>query len=145
VVPEPDPDAPTMRDRLEMHRSVARCAGCHALMDPIGLAFENFDAIGAYRETDNGHELDTSGDIDGATFADPKELATLLRDMPTASECLVRQLYRYAVAHVETSGELPVIAGLSQSFDDSGHSFPQLLRAVVQSDGFRYAAMEVAP
>jgi hypothetical protein len=145
TVPEPDPDAPTMRDRLELHRSVPRCAGCHALMDPIGLAFENFDAIGAYRETDNGHELDTSGDIDGATFADPKELAALLTGLPSASECLVRQLYRYAVAHVETSGELPVIQALSQSFADAGHSFPQLLRAVVQSDGFRYAATQEAP
>jgi hypothetical protein len=145
VVPEPDPDAPTMRDRLAAHRSVERCAGCHDLMDPIGLAFENFDAIGAYRATDNGHELDTSGDIDGATFADPKALATLLRGLPGASECLVRQLYRYAVAHVETRGELPVIEQLSESFADSGHNVPALLRAVVQSDGFRYAAQEQAP
>jgi hypothetical protein len=145
VIPEPNPDAPTMRDRLEAHRSVARCAGCHALMDPIGLAFENFDAIGAYRETDNGHAIDTSGDIDGMAFGDPRELATLLRDLPTASECLVRQLYRYAVAHVETGGEAPVIRQLAASFDAGGRSFPALLRAVVQSDGFRYAAREVTP
>lgn len=145
VVPEPDPDAPTMRDRLAAHRSVARCAGCHALMDPIGLAFENFDAIGAYRPTDNGHEIDTSGDIDGQAFGDPKELAALLRDMPSASECLVRQLYRYAVAHVETGGEVAVIRQLTASFDGTGRSFPDLLRAVVLSDGFRYAAREEAP
>jgi hypothetical protein len=131
-----------MRDRLEVHRSVARCASCHALMDPIGLAFENFDAIGAYRATDNGHEIDTSGDLDGEAFADPKELAALLRDTPAASECLVRQLYRYAVAHVETSGEVPVIKALSDSFAGAGHSFPELLRAVVQSEGFRYAAVQ---
>jgi hypothetical protein len=134
-----------MRDRLEVHRSVQRCAGCHALMDPIGLAFENFDAIGAYRETDNGYEIDTSGDIDGMAFADPRELATLLRDLPQTSECLVRQLYRYAVAHVETGGEAPVIRQLAASFDAGGRSFPALLRAVVQSDGFRYAAREVTP
>jgi hypothetical protein len=145
VIPEPNPDAPTMRDRLETHRSVPRCAGCHALMDPIGLAFENFDAIGAYRETDNGYEIDTSGDIDGMAFADPRELATLLRDLPQTSECLVRQLYRYAVAHVETGGEAPVIRQLAASFDAGGRSFPALLRAVVQSDGFRYAAREVTP
>lgn len=145
AIPEPDPDAPTMRDRLEAHRSVPRCAGCHTLMDPIGLAFENFDAIGAYRETDDGHELDVSGDLDGVAFADPKELASLLRDNEDVSECLVRQLYRYAVAHVETSGEVAVIDALAGSFGDSGYSFPDLLAAVVLSDGFRYAAMEEAP
>jgi hypothetical protein len=65
--------------------------------------------------------------------------------LPAASECVVRQLYRYAVAHVETSGEIPAIDALAQEFERSGHGFPALLGAVVQSDGFRYAATEVTP
>jgi hypothetical protein len=146
IIPEPNPDAPTMRERLAAHREVASCAACHALMDPIGLAFENFDAIGRYRDTDDGHALDTSGDLDGATFADPKQLASLLRGLPEASDCLVRQLYRYAVAHVESAGEIPVIDALAQDFERSDYGFAELLSAVVQSDGFRYAAaQEVTP
>ncbi len=142
TIPEPNPDAPTMRERLAAHREVDSCAGCHVLMDPIGLAFENFDALGVFRATDDGHALDTSGDIDGMLFQDPRELAEVLREMPGVSECLVRQLYRYAVAHVETAGENPVIVGLAQRFESSGRKFPELLRAVVVSDGFRYAVKE---
>ena len=142
TIPEPNPNAPTMRERLAAHREVDSCAGCHSLMDPIGLAFENFDALGVYRATDDGHELDTSGDIDGMAFQDPRELAVLLRGLPGVNECLVRQLYRYAVAHVETAGENPVIVGLTQQFESSGRRFPELLRSVVVSDGFRYAIKE---
>jgi hypothetical protein len=145
VIPEPSADAPTMRDRLEAHRSVPLCAGCHVLMDPIGLSFENFDAVGAFRETDHGHALDVSGDLDGTAFDDPRELAELLRETPAAIECTVRQLYRYAVAHVETAGERPVIEALHQTFADSGYAWQDLLRAVAESEGFRYAAQEEMP
>jgi hypothetical protein len=141
VIPEPNPNAPTMRERLAAHRTQASCAGCHSLMDPIGLTFENFDALGQYRATDNGAVLDTSGDIDGEAFADPKELNALLRELPGTSGCLVRQLYRYAVAHVETAGEQPVISELEQSFEGAAYRVPELLKAVVLSSGFRYAGI----
>jgi len=139
VLPEPDPNAPTMRARLERHRTDMACSGCHSLMDPIGLAFENFDALGKYRKDDDGHALDVTGDVDGDAFDGPAQLAALLARDDQATECVVRQLYRYAVAHVETSGEKPVIAALAQGFADDDYRLQALLREVVLSDGFRYA------
>ena len=53
----------TIREKLEQHRADPNCAACHALMDPIGLAFENFDAIGRWREKDDGQVIDPSGVI----------------------------------------------------------------------------------
>jgi hypothetical protein len=144
VLPEPDPDAPTMRDRLEQHRTDPACSSCHSLTDPIGLSFENFDALGRYREDDDGHALDVTGDVDGVAFEGPAELATLLAQNDKVTECVVRQLYRYAVAHIETTGEKPVIAALSQSFAGDQYRLQALLRAVVLSQGFRYAG-RVAP
>ncbi|HMI90603.1 MAG TPA: DUF1588 domain-containing protein, partial [Polyangiales bacterium] len=145
VLPEPDPNAPTMRDRLEAHRSNTVCAGCHSLMDPIGLTFENFDALGIYRETDDGHELDLTGDVDGEAFDGPEQLANMLHDDPEVTACMVRQLYRYATAHVEEEGEEIVIRDLAAGLPATGHRMDALLAAIVASDGFRYAAQEAAP
>jgi hypothetical protein len=142
VLPETNPDAPTMRDRLAPHAEQPSCAGCHELMDPLGLSLEHFDAIGRYRADDDGHPLDTTGALDGAEFDGAEELAQLLHDHPATSACVARQLYRYAVAHVETSGEAPAVEALERTFAQSGHRFLDLLRAVVESDGFRYAAGE---
>ena len=54
----------TMRARMEQHRANPACASCHKLMDPLGLALENFDAVGAWRTEDNGERVDTSGQLD---------------------------------------------------------------------------------
>ncbi len=146
VLEPPDPNAPTMRDRLAMHAKNAVCASCHTAMDPLGLALEHFDAVGRYRETDHGHALDVTGNLDGEPFDGALELAQVLRDDPRTAACIARQLYRYATAHVETDGEAPAIDALITAFESSGHDFEALLTQVVQSDGFRYAALsEEAP
>lgn len=145
VLDEPDPNAPTMRDRLKRHASDAACNSCHVRMDPLGLSLEHFDAIGRFRADDHGHPLDTSGSLDGEAFDGAVELAALLRDDPRAAACIARQLYRYATAHVESDREQSQIDALVTDFQDSGHDFSVLLRAVVQSDGFRYAAKEQSP
>jgi hypothetical protein len=142
-LPEPDPNAPTMRDRLKDHATEPACAGCHTLMDPIGLAFEHFDAIGAYRPDDDGHEIDPSGELNGAGFADARELMSVLRERDEVMSCVVRQLYRFATGHVETGGEQVVIEALDASFASSGYDLAALLVTIATSDGFRYA--EAAP
>jgi hypothetical protein len=145
VLGEPDPNAPTMRDRLKNHAEDATCNACHSKMDPLGLALEHFDAIGRYRTDDHGHALDTAGDLDGEKFDGALELSQLLRDDPRTAACVARQLYRYATAHVETDGEAGQIDKLVAGFEASGHDFRALLTQVVQSDGFRYAAKEASP
>jgi hypothetical protein len=140
VLPAQNPNAFTMRDRLKAHSESAACASCHTLMDPIGLSLEHFDAIGRYRADDRGAQLDTTGTLDGKSYDGETELSALLRDSPRTSECAARQLYRYAVAHVETSGEQPAVDALIEEFVGSGYRFTALLRAVVVSDGFRFGA-----
>ena len=75
VLEDPPADMPlTKRQRLEMHRTEAGCAGCHQFMDPLGLPLETFDAIGRYRTTDHGLPIDPSGDFDGQPVADARGL-----------------------------------------------------------------------
>jgi hypothetical protein len=141
TLPEPDPDAATMRDRLRVHATDPACSSCHTKTDPIGLSFEHFDALGAFRETDDGHEVDVTGELDGAPFDDARELALLVRERPEATECVVRQLYRYANARVEKNGEALAIDALVTQFAASGYRLHALLLAVATSDGFRYAGL----
>jgi len=142
VLGEPDPDAPTMRDRLRVHATDPACAPCHTLMDPLGLALEHFDAVGRFREKDKGHSLDTRGELDGAGFTGAVELSKLLREDPRTAECLVRQAFRYALGHIEDGGEEPQIAALVAAFEKSGHDLPELFRSLSTSDAFRYAGKE---
>ena len=67
--PEPGVQT-TMRMRVDQHNDDPVCSGCHQFMDPIGLAFENFDAIGVWRTDENGLPIDPSGQIDGVSFRD---------------------------------------------------------------------------
>ncbi|MEY4579267.1 MAG: hypothetical protein RL701_3970 [Pseudomonadota bacterium] len=145
VLAEPDPSAPTMRDRLRAHASDPGCAACHTRMDPLGLALEHFDPIGRYRETDDGHKLDTTGDLDGDKFDGAVELAQLLRDDPRSAECVVRQAYRYTLGHVENTNEEAQVAALVERFDAEGHKLQSLFKALIASDAFRYAAKAVTP
>jgi hypothetical protein len=142
VLGEPDPDAPTMRDRLRVHATDASCSGCHNLMDPLGLALEHFDPIGRYRDTDHNAKLDVSGNLDGEAFDGAVELAQLIKDDPRTAECLVRQVFRYALGHVETAGEEPQITLLMQQFEKDGHALNALFHALATSDVFRYAGKE---
>lgn len=137
-LPEPSPDARTMRERLAIHRENPSCASCHDLMDPIGLGLENFDGIGAFRETENEVTIDPSGQLDGMPFADAAELGAVLRDNPLVGQCLVRNMYRFATGHIETDGEEVVLRELIGSFEDD-YRIRGLLVDIVMSDGFRFA------
>ncbi len=144
VIEDPPPGVVlTKREKLAAHRQQATCAGCHALMDPLGLTLENFDAVGAFRPTENGLTIDASGDFDGTPFNGPIELGKLLAASPKVSECLVRNLYRYATGHAELASEEAVIISLSQRFSANGHDFQNLMLDLVSSEGFRSVA--VAP
>lgn len=77
------PDA-TLREQLERHRQDASCSGCHQMMDPLGLAFENYDAIGRWRDKADGKSVDPTGSLpDGRSFQNAIELTDLLRQQET--------------------------------------------------------------
>jgi Protein of unknown function (DUF1592)/Protein of unknown function (DUF1588)/Protein of unknown function (DUF1585)/Protein of unknown function (DUF1595) len=128
----------TKRDKLAKHREQgSTCAGCHSLMDPLGLPLENFDAIGAYRATDQGLTIDVSGDLDGKTFNGPVELGQILSQSDPAKTCLVRNLSRYATGVAEAPAQEPTIAQLATEFQAEGGDLRKLMLDLVQSDGFR--------
>jgi hypothetical protein len=127
----------TARDRLEAHVTNEACSGCHTLMDPIGLALENYDAIGMYREEENGVQIDTSGELDGISYTDAAGLGRALGEHPDLGPCLVRSLYRYAVGRGAELGEEELLAALGQRFASSGYVVSDLLREILLSEGFR--------
>jgi hypothetical protein len=145
-MPAPPPDVvtelpmgeyKTMRERLQIHLSEPACAGCHQLMDPIGLGLENFDGIGVFRLVENGVTLDTMSEIIGlGTFDGARELGVLLRDAPEVSHCLVRNLFRHATGHLETLGEQPALDDLDDAFAADGFRMKQLLVELVASPAF---------
>lgn len=137
---EPSGTPKTMREKLAKHRDAPGCEGCHRLMDPIGLSLEHFGPTGKYRAQDNGLPIDPSGELDGQPFADSFELASVLRQSPRIAECMTRQLYRYATAHLELRSEQEQILILGRKFAQTGFRFPQLVESLVLSEGFRYAA-----
>lgn len=132
-----DTTARTMRERLAEHAENASCAGCHGRMDPLGLALEHFDAIGAYRDTDTGNALDVSGELDGVAFDGARELGEVLSADPRLAECLVRNLYRVATGHLEQGGDEPAISELSAAFSAANFRVRPLLSRIATSDAFR--------
>ncbi len=140
-LPEASPDTPmTRRQQLDRHREDPACAGCHALMDPLGLPFESFDAIGRYREMELGLPIDASGEFDGNAVADSTELGAVLESSDLVADCLVRKFYSYAVGHEQRSADASVIAELKQSFSTSGYQLRDLILDVVMHDAFTAVA-----
>jgi hypothetical protein len=133
----------TMRQKLEVHRQVEPCKSCHAFMDPMGLAFENFDAMGVFRTMDAGQTIDASGEVNDMMFSGPRQLETILSQDPAVGECAARNLYRYAMGHVEGAegNEEPAIAQIVTAFQNSQYRFTSLVQAVVASSAFTTAAL----
>lgn len=153
VIPDPPPNIATVladstdgtvlttREKLAQHREQGgTCSGCHARMDPVGLPFENFDAIGAYRATDQGKAIDVTGNLDGTDFNGPLELGQLLSKNPAVAACLVRGVYRYATGVVEADGQSSAIAQLVAQFEAEGRDMKKLMLGLVGTDGFRLVA-----
>ncbi len=136
IVEDIDGERRTARQRLEAHVSNEGCAGCHNRMDPIGLAFENFDAIGAYREQENGVTIDASGDLDGVAYDSAIGMGEALHDHPRLGSCFVRTLYSYAVGREAEASELPLLDYLAEQFALSEFRVNDLVREIALSDGF---------
>ncbi len=137
VPPAPQGVVMTKRERLDQHRSDPVCAGCHALMDPLGYPLEHFDAIGRYRDTDSGKPVDASGSLDGVAFDDLSGLAQLLSESEQASLCLVQNLYTYATGVAATAEQKRTYTVLAEQFAQSGNQLSSLVNSIVTSDAFR--------
>lgn len=141
ALPEP-PAGQTLsrRQLLDLHRKAPACAGCHALMDPIGYGLEHFDGIGAYRERDHGLPIDASGSLDGASFANARELGRRVRESAKARACFVAMVYRYATGQRETDAQAGLVEALGAAFSRVGGRLDELLLEVASSEVFTHVS-----
>ena len=139
----------TTQQTFARHTSVASCAVCHTLMDPIGWGLSGFDAAGAIRTTDNnGQPVSVQGQITGMTppdFNGPVELGQKLAAAPEFKACFARQLFRYVYGRVETSNDEAGITELETAFTTATWDLRGGLTSLVGSDGFRYRNRGDAP
>jgi mono/diheme cytochrome c family protein len=149
--PNPPPNTPgledqkgaaglTLRQQMERHRSNPNCAGCHAKMDPLGFAFENFDALGRYREKDGDQPIDPSGELPGGVKIDgPGGLKQVLRTGKRELFCrnLTRNMLTFGLGRPLDYYDDAVVDRIVAEIEKDGHRFQTLITAIVTSDPFR--------
>lgn len=152
VPPDPDPTA-TTRERFRQHTEQQACSGCHQLIDGVGFGFERYDQLGRYRATENGLDVDDSGEVlasnevglDGA-FAGAGELAARIAKSPLARDCLATNWYTYTFGRQVQPQDTCSLAQLKERFASSGGDLKELLVGLTQTDSFLYRpAMTEAP
>jgi hypothetical protein len=138
----------TARVRFSAHLTAGNsCNSCHQLMDPIGLAFESFDAIGQYREQESGQRIDVSGEV--LASSDPKlagkfngvrELAGKLAESQQVQNCVATHWFRFAAGRSEGEPDACSLTTLQDAFAKSGGDLLELLVGITQTDAFWYRA-----
>ncbi len=143
----------TMREMMEVHREAPLCAGCHARMDPLGLALENFTAGGSFRADERGQPIDTAGRlITGETFKTPTELAHVLATSRRDDfyHCLAEKMLTYAIGRGLEYYDTVTVEKIVGALKKDGGKIRSLVHAVVDSapfqkrrgDGSRIAAQK---
>ncbi|HEY4311827.1 MAG TPA: DUF1592 domain-containing protein [Pirellulales bacterium] len=129
----------TLRQKMEQHRANSSCAVCHARMDPLGFAFENFDAIGAWRDRDDEHEIDPSGILPGGQkFAGAAELRVLLAARPELfARSLVRKMLTYALGRGLEAYDTQTVAEIAERLKSQDYKFSALVLEIVRSEPFQ--------
>lgn len=148
--PPPPPNVPqldagagpltgTLRQRMEQHRTNPNCASCHAQMDPIGFAFENYDAIGKFRTLDGNDPVDSSGILPGGRkFQGPDELIEILKGRREEFlRCLAEKLLTYALGRGLEYHDRPAVKKIVQETAADGERFSAMVLAIVHSVPFQ--------
>ena len=150
--PPPPPDIPalaetsddgaalSMRDAMERHRANPACASCHAQMDPLGFALENFDAVGRWRVRGESDEpIDATGALpDGTSFAGPNEMrAALLRNPDRFVATVAEKLLTYALGRNLESYDMPAVRAVVRGAAADDHRFFALVVGIVKSTPFQ--------
>jgi hypothetical protein len=147
--PPPPPNVPdlneekqltgSLRKVMEMHRQNTLCASCHQRMDPIGFAFENYDAIGAWRDRDGKFAIDPSGKlVDGKTFKGPGELKVILKGKKELfSRCLTEKMLTYALGRGVEYYDKCAVESVLKALDRNHYRFSTLVVEIVRSEPFQ--------
>ena len=147
--PPPPPNVPeleqgekltgSLRQRMEQHRANPSCANCHARMDPLGFAFENFDAIGRFREKDGEFPIDPAGELPtGEKFSGPNELKEILKSRQNLfARCITEKLLTYALGRGLEYYDRPAVDRIATALSQNGYRFSTLIVETVKSEPFR--------
>jgi hypothetical protein len=130
----------SMRERMVQHRANPVCASCHSRMDPLGLALENFDAVGRLRaKGESGEKIDATGALpDGTPFTGPKELRDLLLKKPERFvNTLTERLLTYALGRGVQYYDQPAIRAIARGSARHEYRFSDLILGIVQSAPFQ--------
>ena len=150
--PPPPPDVPdleateeaeegrflTVRERLEMHRASPACRSCHRVIDPLGLALENFDVTGAHRINDSGRAIDPSGELyDGTPLSSPADLRTaLLSRRESLARTFTENLMAYALGRRVEYFDMPTIRQITRRAEAEDYRMSAFILGVAQSPAF---------
>jgi hypothetical protein len=128
-----------VRARLELHRSNEACASCHDVIDPVGFALENWDALGRWRETDAGQPIDASGGLpDGSQFSGVAGLERALLDRPELFvRTLVEKLLTFALGRGVEHYDAPAVRGIVRDARQDNYRFSSLIAGIVSSTPFQ--------
>ena len=130
---------PSMRAQMEMHRKNEPCASCHKIMDPIGFAMENFDAIGTWRTTDQGSPIDANGIlVDGSKLDGVRAMReALLRYSPQFVRVLAEKMFIYGLGRGTEYSDMPLIRSIVHQAEQNNYRFSSLVLGLVKSDAFQ--------
>jgi hypothetical protein len=136
----------TVRERMEEHRSNPTCNSCHKMMDPIGLALENYDVTGRWRVRDNGMPIDSQGELwDGTKVDNPADLnAALLKRRESLLRTFTRNLMAYGLGRRVEYFDLPTIRGIVRTAAANDNKMSSYVMGIVNSPAFRMQKVETA-
>jgi hypothetical protein len=131
----------TVRERMVAHRNDPSCYSCHALLDPLGLALENFDAVGVWRERDRfaAAVIDASGELpDGSQIAGPDDLRqALLERTDQFTETFTHKLMTYGVGRGLEAADMPAVRRITDRAADENYNFSSIVMGIVESEAFQ--------
>ena len=130
----------TLRQRLEQHRADPACASCHKLMDPLGFALENFDAVGQWRTQDGGQRIDPSGELpDGATIKGVTQLrqALLTKNKDQFVRCVTEKMLTYALGRGLEYYDKCAVDKIVAAMQKNDYKLSTLITEIVKSDPFQ--------
>jgi mono/diheme cytochrome c family protein len=130
----------SLRQRLEKHRADPSCAACHKRMDPIGFAFENYDPIGAWRDRDGAHAVESAASLpDGSSFKGPVELkALILSRKDDFVRCLTEKMATYALGRGVEYYDASTVKGIRKALADNQYRISTLVMEIAKSYPFQF-------
>jgi hypothetical protein len=131
---------PTVRELMALHRAKPLCNSCHARMDPLGLALENFNALGLWRDKENSQPIDASGRLlTGEPFHDIRDLKQILKERHRLDfyRCLTEKLLTYALGRGLDYNDVETVDQIVEQMDREGGRYSALLMGVIESAPFQ--------